>query len=168
MIQVYTGNGKGKTTAALGLALRACGAGMKVYIGQFIKGRNYCELKALKKFRANLTIEQFGRGCFIKTPPGPVDKDLAQRGLKKIKQIISENRFDLIILDEVNVALELQLFPLQDVLKLIQILPQETELVLTGRNALPEIIERADLVSEIREVKHYFKNQVKARRGIEF
>ena len=167
MIQVYTGNGKGKTTAALGLALRACGAGLKVYIAQFIKGRNYSELKALRKFRANLTIEQFGRGCFIKTP-GPVDRELAQNGLKKISQIISEKKFDLVILDEINVALDLKLFAVQDVLKLIEKSPQETELVLTGRNAPPEIIDRADLVSEIQEIKHYFKKGVKARRGIEF
>ncbi len=167
MIQVYTGNGKGKTTAALGLALRACGAGLKVYIAQFIKGRKDSELKALRKFRANLTIEQFGRGCFIKTP-GLVDRELAQNGLKKISQIISEKKFDLVILDEINVALNLKLFAVQDVLKLIEKSPQETELVLTGRNAPPEIIDRADLVSEIQEIKHYFKKGVKARRGIEF
>jgi len=167
MIQVYTGDGKGKTTAALGLALRACGAGLKVYIGQFIKGRTYNELKALKKFRANLTVEQFGRGCFIKTP-SPVDKELAQRGLKKINQIISERRFDLVILDEINIALELKLFEVQDILELIEKKPEETELVLTGRNAPAEIIDRADLVSEIREIKHYFKKGIKARRGIEF
>jgi cob(I)alamin adenosyltransferase len=167
MIQVYTGNGKGKTTAALGLALRACGAGLKVYIGQFIKSKSYSELKALRKFRQNLTVEQFGRGCFIKTP-GPVDRELAQKGLKKIYQIISENRFDLVILDEINVALELKLFDVQDVLKLIEKTPPKTELVLTGRNAPAEIIDRADLVSEIKEIKHYFKNGTKARRGIEF
>lgn len=167
MIQVYTGNGKGKTTAALGLALRACGAGLKVYIGQFIKGKTYSELKALKKFRANLTVEQFGRGCFIKTP-GPVDKDLAQKGLKKINQIISERRFDLVILDEINAALELKLFEVKDVLGLIEKTSPETELVLTGRNAPREIIDKADLVSEIKEVKHYFKKGIKARRGIEF
>jgi len=167
MIQVYTGNGKGKTTASLGLALRACGAGLKVYIAQFIKGRNYNELKALKKFKANLTVEQFGRGCFIKTP-GQVDRELAQKGLKKINQIIAEKKFDLVILDEINAALELKLFEVKDVLELIEKTSQETELVLTGRNAPTEIIDKADLVSEIKEVKHYFKKGLKARRGIEF
>jgi cob(I)alamin adenosyltransferase len=167
MIQVYTGNGKGKTTAALGLALRACGAGLKVYIGQFIKSKNYSELKALRKFRPNLTIEQFGRGCFIKIPCAK-DRELAENGLKKIKQILSENRFDLVILDEVNVALDLKLFRIEAVLKLIENTPGRTELVLTGRNAPPEIIDRADLVSEINEIKHYYSKGVKARRGIEF
>ncbi|MCK9595456.1 MAG: cob(I)yrinic acid a,c-diamide adenosyltransferase [Candidatus Omnitrophica bacterium] len=167
MIQVYTGNGKGKTTAAIGLAVRACGAGLKVYIAQFIKGKNYSEIKALRKFRPNLTIEQFGRGTFIKIP-GPVDRDLAVKGLKKVKQILSENRFDLIILDEINNALEIKLLELPSVLKLLGMAPKETEIVLTGRNAHPDIIAKADLVSEINEVKHYFKDGVKARRGIEF
>jgi cob(I)alamin adenosyltransferase len=167
MIQVYTGNGKGKTTAAIGLAVRACGAGLKVYIAQFIKGKNYSEIKALRKFRPNLTIEQFGRGTFIKVP-GPVDRDLAEKGLKKVKQILSENRFDLIILDEINNALEIKLLEVASVLRMLEKTPKETEMVLTGRNAHPDIIAKADLVSEINEVKHYFKDGVKARRGIEF
>jgi cob(I)alamin adenosyltransferase len=167
MIQVYTGDGKGKTTAALGLALRALGAGLKVYICQFIKGKTYSELKSLRKFRPNLTVEQFGRGCFINNP-GPVDRELAQKGLKKIRQIISENRFDLIILDEINIALDLKLLEVGEVLKIIEKTPPKTELVLTGRNAPAEITAKADLVSEIKEIKHYFKNGVKARRGIEF
>jgi len=167
MIQVYTGNGKGKTTAAIGLAVRACGAGLKVYIAQFIKGKNYSEIKALRKFRPNLTIEQFGRGTFIKVP-GPVDRDLAEKGLKKVKQILSENRFDLIILDEINNALEIKLLEVASVLRMLEKTPKETEIVLTGRNAHPDIIAKADLVSEINEVKHYFKDGVKARRGIEF
>jgi cob(I)alamin adenosyltransferase len=167
MIQVYTGDGKGKTTAALGLAIRALGAGLKVYLCQFIKGKNYCELKSLRKFRPNLVIEQFGRGCFI-NKPGAVDCELAQKGLKKVRQLLSENRFDLIILDEINVALELKLVEAEEVLKIMEKLPPKTELVLTGRNAPDEVIARADLVSRIDEVKHYFKNGIKARRGIEF
>lgn len=167
MIQVYTGNGKGKTTAAIGLAVRACGAGFKVYIAQFIKGKNCSEIKALRKFRPNLVIEQFGRGTFIKVP-GPVDRDLAVKGLKKVKQILSENRFDLIIMDEINNALDIKLVELPSVLKLLDMTPKETEIVLTGRNAHPDIIAKADLVSEINEIKHYFTAGVKGRRGIEF
>lgn len=167
MIQVYTGNGKGKTTAALGLVLRAAGAGLKVYIGQFIKGKCYSEIKALKKFK-NIKIEQFGRGCFIKKKPQPQDIDLAKKGFAKVKKIISSQIYDVVILDEINVALELRLVNLKDVIALIQNTPKKTELVLTGRNAHPQVIKIADLVSEIKNRKHYYKKGTKARRGIEF
>lgn len=167
MIQVYTGNGKGKTTAALGLALRAAGAGFRIYIAQFIKGACYSELKALKKFK-NIKIEQFGRGCFIKSKPVAEDIALAERGLEKIKQVISRRKYDLVILDEVNVALHLKLLKLSAVVGLLKRSPKGVELVLTGRYAHPEILKLADLVSEIKERKHYFKRGVKARKGIEF
>ena len=167
MIQVYTGNGKGKTTAALGLAIRAAGAGRKVYIGQFIKGLEYCELKSLKKFK-NIKVEQFGRGCFIKRKPAQKDIDLACAGLKKVWAIAGNKKFTLIILDEINVALDLKLLECREVLRLIKSFPKKTELVLTGRNAPQEIIKIADLVSEIREVKHYYCQGQTARRGIEY
>jgi cob(I)alamin adenosyltransferase len=167
LIQVYTGNGKGKTTAALGLALRAAGAGLSVYIGQFIKGRCYSELKALKKFK-NITLEQFGRGCFIKIKPSAKDIQLAKKGLERIRQVISRRKYDLVVLDEINIALHLKLLKLSDVASLIQRAPPNTELVLTGRYAHPKIIKLADLVSEIKERKHYFRRGVKARKGIEF
>ena len=167
MIQVYTGNGKGKTTAALGLALRASGAGLKVYIGQFIKGRRYSELAALKSLK-NIKIEQFGRGCFIKHKPNPKDREMAQRGLEKIKKIIAEKGYDMVILDEINVALELKLLKLKEVIHLLNSVSQRPELILTGRQAHPKLIGLADLVSEIREKKHYFKKGLRARRGIEF
>jgi cob(I)alamin adenosyltransferase len=167
MIQVYTGNGKGKTTAALGLAIRAAGAGKHVFIGQFIKGRSYSELKSLKKFN-NISIEQFGRGCFIKGRPGSKDRELACAGLRKIMDIVKKRKFELIILDEINIALDLKLLECRELLKLIKNTPKKTELVLTGRNAPAEIIKIADLVSEIKEVKHYFRKGLKARRGIEY
>lgn len=167
MIQVYTGCGKGKTTAALGLAIRAAGAGRKIYICQFIKGKNYSELKSLKKFK-NIKIEQFGRGCFIKKAPLKEDIALAQKGLQKLKKILKQNEYNLLILDEINIAVKLGLLGLPDIIKLLRKTPSEVELVLTGRYAHPQIIRCADLVSEIKEVKHYLKKGVKARRGIEY
>ena len=167
MIQVYTGNGKGKTTAALGLALRAAGAGLKVYIGQFAKGKYYSELNALKKIK-NIKIEQFGRSYFIKREPNKRDIELARIGLERTRKIISIGIYDMVILDEINVALRLKLLKLEDVISLIKNASKKTELVLTGRNAHPEILKIADLVSEIKEVKHYYNKGVKARRGIEF
>lgn len=167
MIQIYTGNGKGKTTAALGLALRACGGGLKVYIAQFVKGRNYSELKALKRLK-NIKVEQFGRGCFIKSSPCQRDICLAENGLERIKEILSKDVYNVVILDEVNVALNLGLLKLKDVLECIKSASKKTELVLTGRNAHPQIVKIADLVSCIEERKHYFKKGLRARRGIEF
>ncbi len=167
MIQVYTGNGKGKTTAALGLALRAAGAGLKVYIGQFCKGRDYAELKALKKIK-NIKIEQFGRRCFIKKAPSLEDIRLAKNGLEKIKKIIMGKKYTLVILDEINIALNLGLLSLKEILRLMEKTPQKIELVLTGRYAHPKILKMGDLVSEIKEKKHYYKKGVAARKGIEF
>ena len=167
MIQVYTGNGKGKTTAALGLALRATGAGLKVYIGQFIKGKYYSELNALKKIK-NIKIEQFGRTCFIKRAPDKKDMALARAGLEKINKIISKRIYDLVILDEINIAIKLKLLALEDIISLMRKTPKKIELVLTGRWAHPDILKIADLVSEIKEVKHYFKKGLRARRGIEY
>ncbi len=167
MIQVYTGNGKGKTTAALGLAVRAAGHGLKVYIGQFLKGRNYGELHTLRKLK-NIRIEQFGRTCFIKKRPSQRDLELAKKGFEKIKKIISKKDYDLVILDEINIALKLGLIKLKDLLLLIKSAPKRMELVLTGRCAHPAIIKLADLVSEIKDKKHYYKKGVKARKGIEY
>ncbi len=167
MIQVYTGNGKGKTTAALGLALRAAGANLKVYIGQFVKGKKYGELKALKKIK-NIKVEQWGSACFIRKAPDKKDIKLAKNGLEKIRKIISQGIYHIVILDEINIALKLKLLTLKDVIGLIKETPQKTEVVLTGRYAHPKILKLADLVSEIKEVKHYFKKGIKARRGIEF
>lgn len=167
MIHIYTGEGKGKTTAALGLALRAAGAGLKVYIGQFIKGKNYSELKVLKKIK-NIKVEQFGRGCFIKWAPNKKDIELAKSGLEKINKIIYKRIYGVVILDEINVVLKLKLLALEDIVNLIKKTPKKIELVLTGRYAHPKILKLADLVTEMKEIKHYFKKGIKARRGIEY
>jgi cob(I)alamin adenosyltransferase len=167
LIQVYTGDGKGKTTAALGLALRAAGAGLKVYICQFLKGRYYCELTALKKL-GGIKIEQFGTGCFIRKNPTQKDIELAKVGFKAAQQAILGKRYDVIILDEINIALKLKLLELKDVISLIKNIPPDTELILTGRSAPPEIIKLADLVSFIHDRKHYYKKGVRARKGIEY
>ncbi len=167
MIQVYTGKGKGKTTAALGLALRAAGAGKKIFIGQFVKGRCYSEIKSLKKI-GNIRIEQFGRRCFIKKSPEKIDIQMALAGLKRLNEIIAARKYWMVILDEVNIAVKLKLIPLASLLELIKHTPKKVELVLTGRYAHPMIIKIADLVSKVGEVKHYYNKGVKARRGIEF
>jgi len=166
MIQVYTGNGKCKTTAALGLAVRATGAGLKVYFAQFIKGKCYSEIIALKKFK-NIKVEQFGRGHFIKKEPCAKDILQANRGLDKIKEALAKRKFDLIILDEVNVAMRIGLLRTKDILELIRSAPKNIEIVLTGRNAPKEIMQAADLVSQIKEIKHYFSKGIRARLGIE-
>ncbi|MBW2569551.1 MAG: cob(I)yrinic acid a,c-diamide adenosyltransferase [Deltaproteobacteria bacterium] len=166
-VQIYTGNGKGKTTAALGLSIRAAGAGLKVYIGQFIKSGEYSEINALKRFSDFITIEQFGRGCFIKNKPVSEDIKLAQKGLKKIKEVMSSGDYNIVILDEANVALQCKLFKVQDLLEVIAAKPEDIELVITGRYAAPEIIEKSDLVTEMKEIKHYFQKGVQARFGIE-
>ncbi|MCG2714072.1 MAG: cob(I)yrinic acid a,c-diamide adenosyltransferase [Candidatus Omnitrophica bacterium] len=166
MIQVYTGNGKGKTTAALGLALRASGAGLKVYIAQFAKGRSCSEHKALKKLK-NIKLEQFGSGSLVRYKPQQVDIQLACQGLKKIEKIIASKKYRVIILDEINIALKLRLVSLKDVLGMIKRTPANIELVLTGRYAPVQIIKIADLVSEINEIKHYYVRGIKARKGIE-
>ena len=166
-VQVYTGEGKGKTTASLGLALRAAGAGLKVYIGQFMKKRSYSELKSLGRFKKNIKIEQFGRQRFIGREVTKGDKLAAQEGFKKVKKIIQEGKYDLVILDEINVALSYGLLEENEVIKIIKSRPKTQEIVLTGRNASQQVMELADLVTEMREIKHYFSKGVRARKGIE-
>ncbi len=167
MIQVYTGNGKGKTTASIGLALRAAGAGMNVYIAQFAKGRLYNEIRMLKRIN-NIKVEQFGRSCFINNAPDKIDIQMAHRGFKKVSENILKKKFKLVILDEINIAVKLKLLPLDGLLRLIKNTPKCVELVLTGRYAHPKVIALADLASEIKELKHYYNRGIKARRGIEF
>lgn len=166
-VQVYTGDGKGKTTAVLGLALRAAGAGLKVYIGQFIKNADYSEIKALQRFADCITLEQYGRGCFILTAPSQADIDAARQGLATLHRVLASGAYDLVIADEANVAVALQLLSEDDLLALIDRRPPQVELVLTGRGALPRVLERADLVTEMRLVKHYYDRGVLARKGIE-
>lgn len=166
-LQVYTGEGKGKTTAALGLAIRAIGAGHKVFLGQFIKGGLYSELKALKRLDDLITVEQFGLGRFMKGKPAAKDIEAARKGLAKLAPIISSGDYKVVILDEANVAVHCGLFSVQELIELINCRAEETELIITGRYASPEIIERADLVTEMKEIKHYYHNGTLARVGIE-
>ena len=166
-VQVYTGDGKGKTTAALGLALRGAGAGLKVYIAQFVKGMAYSEHKSLARLSPAVVVKQFGRGCFIQDTPAKEDIQAAQEGLKEVKEIMSSGRYDMIILDEANIATSLGLFSVEDLLDLIRGKPKGVELVITGRGADPRVMEAADLVTEMKEIKHYFQRGVIAREGIE-
>ena len=166
-VQVYTGDGKGKTTAALGLALRAVGAGKKVFIAQFVKGQEYSELDAVKRLAPLLTLKQYGRKNFIHGKPAPEDLHAAQEGLNEVRKLIRSGKYDLFILDEINIATHLELIPTSEVLTLIRQKPEHVELVLTGRYADQKLIDAADLVTDMRPVKHYFEKGVTARKGIE-
>lgn len=165
-IQIYTGNGKGKTTAALGLSLRAICAGKKVFFGQFIKGMDYSELKAVE-YLPGFEIRQFGRDCFIFNKPKDEDILAAKEGLQICKKILSKGDYDLVILDELNIALYYKLFFLDEVIEMLKNKAAKTEVVITGRYAPKELIDMADLVTEMKEIKHYYKAGLKARKGIE-
>ncbi|MFA5118173.1 MAG: cob(I)yrinic acid a,c-diamide adenosyltransferase [Candidatus Omnitrophota bacterium] len=167
MIHVYTGDGKGKTTAALGLALRAAGAGLKVYICQFLKSRPTSELTALHKLK-KITVKQCGSQCFIRKSPAKKDIELAQGGFQAARKAIASGAYSVIILDEINCAVNLKLIGIEEVVSLLKGTPSCVELVLTGRNAPKQIKDCADLVSEIKEIKHYFKKGINARKGIEY
>jgi len=167
-IQVYTGNGKGKTTAALGLALRAAGAGLKVFIVQFIKKRRCSEHASLARFRDSITVQQFGKGCILKRKAKPSDRKAAHSGLGEVTKAIASGDYDLVILDEANVAVHLHLITAEDLLNLMADKPKSMELVITGRYADEGVMAAADLVTEMREIKHYRKKGVKARTGIEY
>jgi len=166
-IQVYTGDGKGKTTAALGLALRAAGAGMKVYIAQFIKSGDYSEIKALSRFADRITVQQFGTGRFIKGRPSPEDMAAAQQGLRAIRKALTDDRYRVVIMEEGNVAAMCGLFPVEAILAIMSEKPGDVELVITGRGADARVMDKADLVTEMKAVKHYYQNGVMARIGIE-
>lgn len=166
-IQVYTGNGKGKTTAALGLALRAAGAGQRVFFAQFMKGIRSSEVNALEKLTSHITFRQYGSGCFINGTPKDEDISAARKGLKEAIDAMMSGMYQVIVLDEANVAVKYNLLSTGDILDLIGLKPDDTEIVITGRDADLKIIEAADLVTEMKEVKHYFKKGVPARTGIE-
>ena len=166
-VQVYTGNGKGKTTAALGLAMRATGAGFKTFIAQFIKKKRCSEHKLLEELRDRVTVSQFGKGFLLRRKPSPADIESARAGYDEIKRVLLSNEYDLIILDEANVAANYGLITVQDILELIALKPTKVELVITGRYADERVIQAADLVTEMREIKHYREKGVAARRGIE-
>ena len=170
LIQIYTGTGKGKTTAALGLAFRAAGHGFRAKIIQFMKGNiAYGELKAAKKIGPRLRIVQCGRPEFVdKKHPAKIDIALAQKALKLAQKELEKNSVDLLILDEICCALDFKLVSLKQVLELLKRKPAQMELILTGRCAPKSLMAKADLVTEMREVKHYWKKGVWGRKGIEF
>ena len=166
-IHVYTGNGKGKTTAAIGLAIRAAGAGLGVFIAQFIKKNGYSELKALREFGSRITLEQYGTGCFILKEPAPPDIAAARQGLEKVREVLCGGDYPLVILDEACVALYFKLFSVEELLDALNSRPENVEVVLTGRYAPEALIHAADLVTEMKEVKHYYTQGLAARTGIE-
>ncbi len=167
-IQVYTGNGKGKTTAALGLAMRAIGAGQKVFFAQFVKGQIYSEVKAFEKHADAFTIKQYGLECFIYKAPTKADVEAARAGLVEVAKIIASAEYDLVVLDEANIAMYYQLFSVEELLDILKRKPKACEVVITGRYAPQALLDYADLVTEMKEVKHYYTRGVDARKGIEF
>jgi cob(I)alamin adenosyltransferase len=167
-IQVYTGNGKGKTTAAIGLSIRAVGAGKKVFFAQFVKGKPYSEITVLHEFLSAITLKQYGLGCFIEKEPTKEDIKSAQKGLQEIKKIIQADSYDVIVLDEANIALFYKLFSIKDLIDVIQSKAPKTEIIITGRYAPKEVIAIADLVTEMKEIKHYYNSGIEARKGIEY
>ena len=179
LVQVYTGNGKGKTTCALGAGLRAAGHGLEVLVISFMKAKvairgngtdiNYGEFRSVENI-PNFTIVPVGRETFVnKEHPDPIDIQMAQDGLEKAREALRTHSCDVLILDEINVAVEWNLFSLEDQLALLDIKPSDVELIMTGRYAKQEILDAADLVTEMREIKHYYNTRkITARRGFEF
>lgn len=165
-IQVYTGNGKGKTTAALGITLRSICAGNKVFFGQFMKGQDYSEKKAVQLL-PGLTMEQFGGPCFLNGAPTEKDISDAKAGLERMREVLSSGEYDLVVFDEINTTCFFKLVAVNEVLEVLDLKPEKTEVVLTGRYAPQEIMDRADLVTEMKEIKHYYNAGVDARVGIE-
>jgi cob(I)alamin adenosyltransferase len=166
-IHLYTGNGKGKTTAALGLSLRAVGANKRVLFAQFVKGKHYSELDALMRF-PEIEVRQYGLDCFIEKTPTELDVKVAKKGLEEVAEAIIQNKYDIIVMDEVCIALYYHLFEVEDLIPLLNQKPEEMELVLTGRYAPAELFDIADLVTEMREFKHYYNRGIEARKGIEY
>jgi cob(I)alamin adenosyltransferase len=169
-IQVYTGNCKGKTTAALGQAFRAMGHGFKTYIGQFIKNHPYGEIQASKMVSDFITLEQYGLGCFIRTDRAVTDEDIsaARKGLAHAREVMLSGEYNIVVLDEVLTSCHLKLVSVEDILEFISQRPAHIELILTGRYAPQEIMDAADLVTEMKEIKHYYSKGIPARVGIEY
>ncbi len=168
-VHIYTGNGKGKTSAALGLALRAAGRGLKTCIVQFMKGQHYGELDAVKKMNGLITIEQFGHPAFcqITETPDPADVERARSALSRVHDLMGSRAGDIIVADEIITAVLFKLINEQDVLEVMRKKPEGIELVLTGRGATQVMMNAADLVTEMLEIKHYYAQGIKAREGIE-
>lgn len=166
-VQINTGNGKGKTTAAFGTSLRMLIRGNSVFFGQFIKGTDTAELEMPKHF-PEFTIKQFGKGCFVGRKPDEEDIRLAHEGLKVAAEALKSGKYGLVVLDEVNVAVSLGLLTAAEVLDAVKNRAEGTEVIMTGRDAPAEFIEYADLVTEMKKVKHYFDEGITARKGIEY
>lgn len=168
MVHIYTGNGKGKTTASLGLAIRALGHNFKVYIGQFMKGQRYGELNTLEKL--GVTVERFGTNSCIISPNHvqDIDREKAKFGYNRVKEVLKSGEYDLVILDEICICPFFNLINDKEIIDLIKLKPEKTELVLTGRYAPESLFEYADLITEMKEVKHYYNTMgLLARDGIE-
>jgi cob(I)alamin adenosyltransferase len=169
LVIVITGNGKGKTTSAFGQALRAVGQGYKVFIMQFMKGRDYGEFVAAKRYLPRLTVRRSGLDSFVmRDKPAPVDIELARQGFELAKKAIASGKYNMVILDEINVAIDFNLIPLEEMIRLIKNKPSRLDLILTGRYAAKEIIKLADTVSEVKEIKHHYAAGIKDRAGIEY
>ncbi len=188
LIQVYTGDGKGKTTAALGQALRSVGHGLLILFAQFIKGNSFTGEVFSTKYLPNFTLWQFGRDCRFssairdnlilciecgecligKEGPTDLDKEIISKGWRKIKDAIYNQKFDIIVLDEISLAVNFKLIPLEELIEVLKNKPSSIEIILTGRDMPEEIITIADLVTEMKEIKHPYKKGISARWGIEY
>lgn len=166
-IHVYTGDGKGKSTAAFTVALRTIGAGGSVYIAQFVKDMKYSDVIAMEQFLPNVQIKQYGNGCFIFDKPKQIDIEMAKSGLNEVAEIIKSGEYDLVILDEANIAIHFDLFSAEDLIAALKEKTEHTEIIITGRYAKQELIDFADLVTEMKEVKHYYTQGVLSRKGID-
>jgi len=168
-VQIYTGDGKGKTAAALGQALRAAGSGLKTFIVQFMKNYPYGEIRSLRFLSDWITIEQYGDDIFVQERklPGDIDINIAKEGLQKARKEMISGKYDIVILDEICVALYYNLIKLDEIFHLLLDKPEHVELILTGRYWPKELLEKADLVTEMKEIKHYYQKGVSARKGIE-
>jgi cob(I)alamin adenosyltransferase len=168
VLLVITGNGKGKTTSGFGCALRALGHGFRVAIIQFMKGRIYGELEVLRD-GLHVDVYQYGRNAFVDPKrPDPRDVELARAGLDKAWEIVRGGEHDLLILDEINVVADFGLVPVEEVLELARTRPRWMDLIATGRNAPAPLVELADTVSEVREIKHHYKKGIESRAGMEY
>ncbi|MBN1400584.1 MAG: cob(I)yrinic acid a,c-diamide adenosyltransferase [Anaerolineae bacterium] len=168
LVQIYTGDGKGKTTAALGLALRAAGHGYRTYIGQFMKGQDYGELHSVARLAPYVVIEQYGQPSFVHADQiSAEDIACAQKGLARIQEVLDSGQYQLVVLDEICIALHFKLIAVEQVLDLLAHRPEGVELILTGRRAPQALLDAADLVTEMVQIKHPYERGVPARRGIE-
>ncbi|MCP4137700.1 MAG: cob(I)yrinic acid a,c-diamide adenosyltransferase [bacterium] len=168
--QLYTGNGKGKTTASLGLALRASGAGLKSIIIQFMKGQFYSEIDAVKNTNGLITLEQYGSKKFCRPQDDetyPEHKEFTEKGLARAREVLADPGYSLVILDEIVTTTLFKLISIEEIISLIKSKPENKELVITGRGGTQELIDAVDLATEMKELKHYYTKGVEARKGIE-